>query len=97
MFSFFKKKPQDVAPPATPASAAPQPTPVTAPASATDTTPATAAGSPAALSAQPLPAPAPAKKSSWLDKLKSGLSRTSSGITTLFTGTRIDEDLYDEL
>ncbi len=97
MFSFFKKKPQDVAPPATPASAAPQPTPVTAPASATDTTPATAAGSPAALSAQPLPAPAPSKKSSWLDKLKSGLSRTSSGITTLFTGTRIDEDLYDEL
>jgi len=29
--------------------------------------------------------------------LRSGLSRTSSGISTLFTGTRIDDDLYDEL
>ena len=36
-------------------------------------------------------------KKSWLDKLKSGLARTSSGISTLFTGTRIDDDLYDEL
>jgi fused signal recognition particle receptor len=29
--------------------------------------------------------------------LKSGLRRTGSGIATVFTGTRIDEDLYEEL
>ena len=34
---------------------------------------------------------------SWVQKLKSGLSRTSSNLSTLFTGTKIDEDLYDEL
>jgi fused signal recognition particle receptor len=38
-----------------------------------------------------------ATKQTWLDKLRSGLTRTSSGISTLFTGTRIDDDLYDEL
>ncbi len=43
------------------------------------------------------PAAAAAKKTSWLGRLKAGLSRTSSGIATLFTGTKIDEDLYDEL
>ncbi|MEK0428185.1 MAG: Cell division protein FtsY [Pseudomonadota bacterium] len=37
------------------------------------------------------------RKKSWLNKLKSGLSRTSSGIATLFTGTRIDDELYEEL
>ena len=29
--------------------------------------------------------------------MKSGLRRTGSGIATVFTGTRIDEDLYEEL
>ncbi|MFM8467464.1 MAG: signal recognition particle-docking protein FtsY [Oxalobacteraceae bacterium] len=49
--------------------------------------------------ASPLAAPpsAAARESSWIDKLKTGLSRTSSGIATLFTGTRIDDALYDEL
>jgi len=37
------------------------------------------------------------RKKSWLNKLKTGLSRTSSGIATLFTGTRIDDELYEEL
>jgi len=40
---------------------------------------------------------AAASGTSWVQKLKSGLSRTSSNLSTLFTGTRIDEDLYDEL
>ena len=34
---------------------------------------------------------------SWVQKLKSGLSRTSSNLSTLFTGTKIDEALYEEL
>ena len=40
---------------------------------------------------------ATASGTSWVQKLKSGLSRTSSNLSTLFTGTKIDEDLYDEL
>jgi fused signal recognition particle receptor len=40
--------------------------------------------------------PAPTR-TSWLNKLKSGLARTGSSIAQVFTGTRIDEALYEEL
>ena len=51
-----------------------------------------------AASANPAPAESPTiEKKTWISKLRSGLSRTSSGISTLFTGTRIDDDLYEEL
>ena len=33
----------------------------------------------------------------WLDRLKRGLARTGAGIAQVFTGTRIDEALYEEL
>jgi fused signal recognition particle receptor len=36
-------------------------------------------------------------RGSWFSRLKSGLSKTSSSLTTLFIGARIDEDLYEEL
>ncbi len=89
MFSFFKKKPQDTA------------STVTTPGTTPGTTSGTTSGTTQAV-AQPAPAPAApaepaAQKKTWLDKLRTGLSRTSSGIATLFTGTRIDDDLYDEL
>ncbi|XAK01710.1 signal recognition particle-docking protein FtsY [Vandammella animalimorsus] len=42
------------------------------------------------------PAPA-AERKSWLDKLKAGLRKTGSSISTVFTGTKIDEELYEEL
>ncbi|WP_075255563.1 signal recognition particle-docking protein FtsY [Herbaspirillum camelliae] len=45
----------------------------------------------------PAPAPAPEAKRSWLSRLKAGLSKTSSNLTTLFVGARIDDDLYEEL
>ncbi|CAB3766151.1 signal recognition particle-docking protein FtsY [Paraburkholderia humisilvae] len=45
----------------------------------------------------PPPTPEPAAKRSWLSRLKSGLSKTSSSITGIFVGTKIDEDLYEEL
>jgi fused signal recognition particle receptor len=48
------------------------------------------------LTNEPAPARA-APRLSWVDRLKSGLSRTSSNITTLFVGAKIDEDLYEEL
>jgi fused signal recognition particle receptor len=58
------------------------------PAASTTTTPA----------ATPAPsAPPPLPKKSWLASLRSGLSRTSSSITTLFVGAKIDDDLFDEL
>ncbi len=88
MFSFFRKKnpaPAPEAPVVTP-DAPPAVEPVAAPAPASERPPTSAA--------QPAPA---APRESWLNRLKSGLRRTGSGIATVFTGTRIDEDLYEEL
>lgn len=33
----------------------------------------------------------------WMDRLKAGLRKTGTSITTVFTGTRIDDALYEEL
>jgi fused signal recognition particle receptor len=41
--------------------------------------------------------PPPEQKRSWLSKLKAGLSKTSTNLTTLFVGAKIDDDLYEEL
>ena len=58
------------------------PEPVAAPASA-----------PAEMApAAPLPSRTP-----WLARLRAGLRKTSSGIAQVFTGTRIDDALYEEL
>ena len=43
-----------------------------------------------------LPVEAPARRS-WLDRLKTGLAKTGSGITGLFVGSRVDEALFEEL
>jgi fused signal recognition particle receptor len=51
---------------------------------------------PASAAPAPVAEPAPARQS-WLDKLKSGLRKTGSSIATVFTGTQIDDDLYEEL
>ncbi len=45
----------------------------------------------------PMVEPTSAPDTSWVKRLKSGLSRTSSSLSTLFTGTKIDEALYEEL
>ncbi|MDB5963001.1 MAG: signal recognition particle-docking protein FtsY [Massilia sp.] len=37
------------------------------------------------------------RKSSWMARLKAGLSKTSSNLSLLFIGAKIDEDLYEEL
>ena len=36
-------------------------------------------------------------RQSWMERLKSGLRKTGSSIATVFTGTRIDDELYEEL
>lgn len=39
----------------------------------------------------------PQERRKWMDRLKSGLRKTSSSITQVFTGTQIDDELYEEL
>ncbi len=93
MFSFFKKKPPAPAVPADPAPVAPV--------------------APAVEQAAVLPPPPPepdfeqapapplvaaeAGRAGWMQRLRRGLRKTSTGITQVFTGVRIDETLYEEL
>ncbi len=88
MFSFFRKKTP------TPDAPAPAPAPVAAPATA----PAAAhtpVGTAPQAPAQAEPAAAP--RQSWLSRLTAGLRKTGSSIATVFTGTQIDDALYEEL
>ncbi len=55
-----------------------------------------AAAAPAVPAAPAEPEP-PAERRGWFDKLRHGLRRTGSGIAQVFTGTRIDDALYEEL
>jgi fused signal recognition particle receptor len=113
MFSFIKKKlgwgssqpestPKEDSGKTAPTAAQPAQiasTPVASPAPTTssrDSTPAPTAPvvtTPAAASAPP---PAPERRS-WLDKLRAGLRKTGSSIAQVFTGTQIDDALYEEL
>ncbi|WP_407049241.1 signal recognition particle-docking protein FtsY [Methyloraptor flagellatus] len=78
---------------------APEPAPATAPAVAPPVTvsPVTFSG----ITAPPVPVPAEPDKKSWWQKLKSGLARTSSslttGITAIFTKRKLDGATLDEL
>ena len=106
MFSFFKKRP----PPPPPPEALPPPMPAGPPVTAS-ALPAIQAPAPAippplppVTGAAPPTAPEPAadaaaapERKGWLDRLKTGLRKTGSGIATVFTGTQIDEALYEEL
>ncbi len=89
MFSFFRKK-TPAPPAAAPAPGLPEPavTAPQAPAPAVAVVPVAAPSAPVA---------APAARQGWLDKLKAGLRKTGSGIATVFTGTQIDDALYEEL
>lgn len=44
-----------------------------------------------------IPTQAKPERTGWLDKLKAGLKKTGSSIATVFTGTKIDDELYEEL
>ena len=46
--------------------------------------------------AQP-PQPEAADQQRWIDRLRNGLRKTGSGLAQVFTGTKIDEALYEEL
>ena len=45
----------------------------------------------------PVPAPVEPERAGWLDKLKTGLKKTGTGITAVFVNAQIDEALYEEL
>jgi len=82
MFSFFKKK-SPLPAPATPDPGAALPAPALA-------------GQPVAPTAAAAEV-APPERSSWLRKLSLGLRKTGSTLASVFTGTRIDEALYEDL
>jgi len=105
MFSFFRKKPAPApaTPPAT-LSTAPEALPKTpesllaptaAPPMAAEAS-APAVDGAASLVEVPVAVTAPAR-SGWLGRLAQGLRKTGSGITQVFTGTRIDDTLYEDL
>jgi fused signal recognition particle receptor len=88
MFSFFRKKPpQPATPVVTDTPSAPTSQSTSLAQSAPQAAPETA----------PAPVQAAVLRQSWMERLKSGLRKTGSSITTVFTGTRIDDELYEEL
>lgn len=97
MFSFFKKKPKDSSvPPVAEQEVRTQQVPAEPAATAV---PADRVPPAAAIQEELIPATASAaeQKQSWLTRLKTGLAKTSSNLTTLFVGAKIDDDLYEEL
>ena len=88
MFSFFKKK--------SPAEAPKNPPVAVTPGAVTSVSVTPAVATPTAPAVAATPPPATERKS-WLDKLKTGLRKTGSSIATVFTGTQIDDALYEEL
>jgi fused signal recognition particle receptor len=82
--------------------AAPAPAPITEPAAKAAAGPGQVPQASAAapvVSTQNAPAapPVTAERRSWLDKLRAGLRKTGSSIAQVFTGTQIDDALYEEL
>jgi fused signal recognition particle receptor len=78
-----------------PAAAVAAPAPAPAPSTAPPASPAAAAA--ATPEPEPTPTAAATERKGWLDKLKAGLRKTGSSLATVFTGTRIDDELYEEL
>ncbi len=107
-----KAEPQPAAEPAPPAAmpeaaqapapspvATPVPTPAPAPVAVPDTP-----AAPAALDMQaddietvPTPPVVEQARKGWMSRLRSGLSKTSKSLTTLFVGVKVDEALFEEL
>ena len=103
MFSFFKKKkPVDAPAPATVAPSLPS-VPATASHAAILPAADTRVGGGLIGSALvtpitiPLPGAVPAVREHWVSKLRSGLNKTGASISGVFTGTQINDELYEDL
>lgn len=88
MFSFFKKKSPPPAPVKASVPGVPAPAAVAAPAGLLPVEPQAVEGR-----EEPVAAP----RQGWLDRLRAGLRKTGSSIAQVFAGTRIDDELYEEL
>ncbi|AEG70310.1 signal recognition particle-docking protein FtsY [Ralstonia solanacearum] len=107
-----KAEPQPAAEPAPPAAApeavqAPVPAPVASPTPAPAPAPVAVPDTPAAPAALdmqaddietvPTPPVMEQARKGWMSRLRSGLSKTSKNLTTLFVGVKVDEALFEEL
>lgn len=68
-----------------------------APPASTAATQAATPAAPTAPVATPVAVVEATPRASWVSKLRSGLRKTGTSIATVFTGTRIDDALYEEL
>ena len=103
MFSFLKKKffspstaetPAEAPPPApVRVQTAPEPAPVAVPSPHDKHAQAMDAPAPAAVA----PEPGATARQGWLSRLSAGLRKTGTSLASVFTGTRIDDALYEEL
>jgi fused signal recognition particle receptor len=111
MFSFFKKKLRPAPPvealPAVPEPANAPPVPAPAPVQAPAAVPTASARQSGSMIGSALVTPidipqalalavAPGRQD-WFSKLQQGLRKTGSSISTVFTGSQIDEQLYEDL
>ncbi|SPR98819.1 signal recognition particle-docking protein FtsY [Cupriavidus taiwanensis] len=76
---------------------APVPVPVPVPVPAQVPPPAPAPVAVEALELVPPPAPSAEARQGWMQRLRTGLSKTSRNLGTLFVGVKVDEDLFEEL
>ena len=106
MFSFFKKKPAPTEPvaPAPPAATTPPPPAPPEPRSWLDKLRGVSGEAAPPIDVAPtLPTvemsaePVDEARRGWLDKLRGGLRKTGTSIAQVFTGTQIDDALYEEL
>ena len=105
MFSFFKKKPVISEPAAlapvattTPPSAAPEPRRwLDKLRGATGAAPPLVEPAPTSAADEPPAEFVDEARRGWLDKLRGGLRKTGTSIAQVFTGTKIDDALYEEL
>jgi fused signal recognition particle receptor len=104
MFSFFKKKSPPPAPPVPQAPPAATATPAdSAPVlpAAPPSQPGSTGGLIGSALVTPIAIPVPdavaPERQRWLSKLQAGLRKTGSSISTVFTGSRIDDELYEDL
>ena len=102
MFSFFKKKPVPV--PEKPAPAPDQPAATAPPAASVASAAAPVSGGGSLIGSAlvrpmevPEPPATPPERQRWIDKLSAGLRKTGAGISEVFSGAQIDENLYEEL
>ena len=103
MFSFFKKKPPADPPTIEPAKPAVDVPPAAAVPERSWLDRLRIGGAAPPPPSVPEPGPlivaeaSPEERSHWFDKLRSGLRKTGSSIAQVFTGTQIDDALYEEL